>query len=239
MCCTHANGFTLAARTRCVATARTSWARASSRSIRPSSSRTRAARHPTIADGTCDPNGHTDSSQVTGNDFAALPTGGTSLSRERRVSLSIPDEEPAGPRVRRRGVRGGGSSAFTNGKAARHAGFRRPLSSPVGPIRVDLGIRPSITDHLTVITESVGSDGAHRLVELDTKRDYNPVEEGSGISKLLEPPRAPSLDRAGLLMWKILKIAGITIAVVALLIIGAILGLTNTDFGRERVRRSR
>ena len=38
-------------------------------------------------------------------------------------------------------------------------------------------------------------------------------------------------------MWKILKIAGITIAVIALLIIGAILGLTNTDFGRERVRR--
>ena len=38
-------------------------------------------------------------------------------------------------------------------------------------------------------------------------------------------------------MWKILKIAGITIAVIALLVIGAILGLTNTDFGRERVRR--
>ena len=38
-------------------------------------------------------------------------------------------------------------------------------------------------------------------------------------------------------MWKILKIAGITVAVLALLIIGAVLGLTNTDFGRERVRR--
>ncbi|HMA03727.1 MAG TPA: hypothetical protein VKP02_15275, partial [Gemmatimonadaceae bacterium] len=38
-------------------------------------------------------------------------------------------------------------------------------------------------------------------------------------------------------MWKIIKIAGITIAVLALLIIGAVLGLTNTDFGRERVRR--
>ncbi|MDB4910005.1 MAG: hypothetical protein JWO39_828, partial [Gemmatimonadetes bacterium] len=38
-------------------------------------------------------------------------------------------------------------------------------------------------------------------------------------------------------MWKILKIAGITIAAIALLIIGAILGLTNTDLGRERVRR--
>ncbi|MDQ2765727.1 MAG: hypothetical protein M3Y30_01105, partial [Gemmatimonadota bacterium] len=38
-------------------------------------------------------------------------------------------------------------------------------------------------------------------------------------------------------MWKILKIAGIAIAVVALLVVGAVLGLTNTDFGRERVRR--
>lgn len=38
-------------------------------------------------------------------------------------------------------------------------------------------------------------------------------------------------------MWKIVKIAGITIAAIALLIIGAILGLTNTDLGRERVRR--
>ena len=42
-----------------------------------------------------------------------------------------------------------------------------------------------ITDHLSVITEEVASDGSHRLVELQQKRDYNPVEEGSGISKLL------------------------------------------------------
>ncbi|HEY8794295.1 MAG TPA: translocation/assembly module TamB domain-containing protein [Gemmatimonadaceae bacterium] len=38
-------------------------------------------------------------------------------------------------------------------------------------------------------------------------------------------------------MWKILKIGGITIAAVALLATGAIMGLTNTDIGRERVRR--
>ncbi len=38
-------------------------------------------------------------------------------------------------------------------------------------------------------------------------------------------------------MWKILKIAGITIAAIALLVVLAILGLTNTDIGRERVRR--
>ena len=38
-------------------------------------------------------------------------------------------------------------------------------------------------------------------------------------------------------MWKLLKIAGITIAAIALVIVLAILGLTNTDIGRERVRR--
>jgi len=38
-------------------------------------------------------------------------------------------------------------------------------------------------------------------------------------------------------MWKILKIGGITIAAIVLLLSAAILGLTNTDIGRERVRR--
>ncbi|MDQ2930108.1 MAG: translocation/assembly module TamB [Gemmatimonadota bacterium] len=38
-------------------------------------------------------------------------------------------------------------------------------------------------------------------------------------------------------MWKILKIGGIAIAAIALLVVLAVLGLTNTDIGRERVRR--
>jgi translocation and assembly module TamB len=38
-------------------------------------------------------------------------------------------------------------------------------------------------------------------------------------------------------MRKILKIGGITIAAIALLVVLAILGITNTDLGRERVRR--
>ena len=37
-------------------------------------------------------------------------------------------------------------------------------------------------------------------------------------------------------MWKILKIGGITIAAVVLIAAAAIMGLTNTDIGRERVR---
>ena len=38
-------------------------------------------------------------------------------------------------------------------------------------------------------------------------------------------------------MWRLLRIAVITVAVLVLLVVGAVLGLTNTDFGRERVRR--
>jgi outer membrane protein assembly complex protein YaeT len=139
-----------------------------------------------IASGTCDPNGHTDTSHVAGNDFTALPTGGTSLiegSIEYRFPFLMKSLQ--GAVFVDAGFVGAGTSAFTNGKAAVTPGFGVRYLSPVGPIRVDLGIRPSITDHLTVITETVGSDGTHRLVELQSKRDYNPVEEGSGISKLL------------------------------------------------------
>jgi outer membrane protein assembly complex protein YaeT len=140
----------------------------------------------TIASGTCDPNGHTDSSHVVGNDFTALPTGGTSLiegSIEYRFPFLMKNLQ--GAVFVDAGYVGAGTTAFTNGKAAVTPGFGVRYLSPVGPIRVDLGIRPSITDHLTVITEEVASDGTHRLVELQQPRDYNPVEEGSGISKLL------------------------------------------------------
>jgi outer membrane protein insertion porin family len=139
-----------------------------------------------IANGTCDPNGHTDSSHVSGNDFTALPTGGTSLiegSIEYRFPFLMRNLQAAV--FVDAGYVGSGPSALTNGKAAVTPGFGVRYLSPVGPIRVDLGIRPSITDHLTVITEEVESDGSHRLVQLQTQRDYNPVEEGSGISKLL------------------------------------------------------
>jgi outer membrane protein assembly complex protein YaeT len=138
-----------------------------------------------IASGACDPNGH-DSLHVSGNDFTALPTGGTSLiegSVEYRFPFLLKNLQ--GAVFVDAGYVGAGTSAFTSGKAAVTPGFGVRYLSPVGPIRVDLGIRPSITDHLTVITETVASDGTHHLVELQTKRDYNPVEEGSGISKLL------------------------------------------------------
>jgi outer membrane protein assembly factor BamA len=150
----------------------------------------------TISNGTCDPNMYkvnrndaglvTDSTHVSASDFTALPTGGTSLiegSIEYRFPFLMKNLQ--GAVFVDAGYVGAGPSTVTKGKAAVTPGFGVRYLSPVGPIRIDLGIRPSVTDHLTVITEEVAPDGSHRLVELKTPRDYNPVEDGSGISRLL------------------------------------------------------
>jgi outer membrane translocation and assembly module TamA len=148
-----------------------------------------------IASGICDPNaprittrtnGTKDTTQVTSSDFNSLPTGGTSLlegSIEYRFPFAMKNLQAAV--FVDAGYVGSGSSAVTKGKAAVTPGFGVRYLSPVGPIRVDLGFRPSVTDRLTVISEVVDPDGTHRLVQLDKQRDYNPVEDGSGISKVL------------------------------------------------------
>ena len=149
----------------------------------------------TILNGLCDPNaprittngdGVVDTAAVTSNDFNALPTGGTSLlegSIEYRFPFLMKHLQAAV--FVDAGYVGSGSSGLTKGKAAVTPGFGVRYLSPVGPIRVDLGFRPSVTDRLSVITEVVDPDGTHRLVQLSEQRDYNPVEGGSGISKVL------------------------------------------------------
>jgi outer membrane protein assembly factor BamA len=148
-----------------------------------------------ISTGNCDPSaprvtthtdGTVDTAQVTSSDFTALPTGGTSLlegSIEYRFPFVMKNLQAA--IFLDAGYVGAGGSDVTRGKAAVTPGFGVRYLSPVGPIRVDLGFRPSVTDKLTVITEVVDPDGTRRLVQLNTKRDYNPVEDGSGISKVL------------------------------------------------------
>ena len=134
----------------------------------------------TIANGACDPGA------VNVNDFTALPTGGTSLiegSVEYRFPFLMKNLQ--GAVFVDAGFVGTGSSIIANGKGALTPGFGVRYLSPVGPIRVDLGIRPSLTDSLTVITEVLGADGSHSLVQLKTPRNYNPVEGGSGIKKVL------------------------------------------------------
>ncbi|MEO8881703.1 MAG: BamA/TamA family outer membrane protein [Gemmatimonadaceae bacterium] len=143
-----------------------------------------------IADGSCNPNttnGVGDTLVVpSASDFTSLPTGGTSLlegSIEYRFPFLMKNLQ--GAVFVDAGYVGAGSSTVTQGKAAVTPGFGVRYMSPVGPIRVDLGFRPSLTDELTVITEITQSDGTHKLVELSTPRNYNPLEGGSGLSKIL------------------------------------------------------
>ncbi|MBC8086958.1 MAG: BamA/TamA family outer membrane protein [Phycisphaerae bacterium] len=64
-------------------------------------------------------------------------------------------------------VLGNGSvTTITRGKAAITPGFGVRYKSPVGPIRVDLGIRPSLKAAVPVITEVRDGAGVLRLVDL-------------------------------------------------------------------------
>jgi hypothetical protein len=62
-------------------------------------------------------------------------------------------------------------------KAAVTPGFGVRYLSPVGPIRVDFGINPGLSETLPVVTEDV-VNGQTRLVTLDQKRVYHPVRGG-------------------------------------------------------------
>jgi hypothetical protein len=74
----------------------------------------------------------------------------------------------------------------TKGTGALTPGFGVRYASPVGPIRVDLGIRPALVENLRVITDAPQANGTARLVELDSLKTYNPLEgSGSGFHRLL------------------------------------------------------
>jgi hypothetical protein len=45
----------------------------------------------------------------------------------------------------------------------------------VGPVRVDLGVRPRLVQELPVVTEFVTEEGERELVRLQTLRTYDPL----------------------------------------------------------------
>ena len=69
---------------------------------------------------------------------------------------------------------------FGSGTVAVTPGLGVRFTSPVGPIRLDLGIKPSLTERLPVITEYEISEDERQLVRLDSRRRYNPAEAAGG-----------------------------------------------------------
>lgn len=130
----------------------------------------------------CDPN----SAKLSNNDFIAQPLGGTSLlegSVEYRMPL------PLGQTLRHfvgavfiDGAVVGNAPVeglqtvknFIRGENAITPGFGIRYESPVGPVRVDIGINPNRTENLGVVTAVRDSTGQRRIVPLAISRSYTP-----------------------------------------------------------------
>jgi len=118
-------------------------------------------------------------------DFTPRPLGGRALL-EGSVELRFPiwrnlhgaafvDGALLGQGSLESAVRGAG--AVTPGVGVRYY-------SAVGPIRVDLGLNPTLPEALPVITQVQGPDGL-RILQLRDKWTYNPTRGASGLTGVL------------------------------------------------------
>jgi outer membrane protein assembly factor BamA len=126
---------------------------------------------------------------LVGNDkFTPRPLGGTSIlegSVEYRFPLPFLsnlggavfiDGAAVGERVL--DPLGGGVKTLANlvrGAAAITPGFGLRYYSPVGPIRVDVGLNPSRAEDLAVVTEII-RNGRREIITLETPRHYAPTQ---------------------------------------------------------------
>lgn len=134
-----------------------------------------------VADGTCNPN------VAPSTQFLPRPLGGLQLleaSVEYRVPLSptllgavfVDAGTVADPHLH---------LASPNRVSAITPGFGVRYRSPIGPVRIDLGVRPLLVEDLTVFTQAPDSTGALRIVQLDTPKRFDPLEGHAGLGRLL------------------------------------------------------
>jgi outer membrane protein assembly factor BamA len=99
--------------------------------------------------------------------FTPRPLGGTALV-EANLEARFPVwRELYGAVFVDMGMLGEGSLRdVSSGTRAVTPGFGVRYRSPVGPVRVDLGIRPTLQETLPVITQTTGADGGNLLLDL-------------------------------------------------------------------------
>ncbi|CAN5822386.1 N/A [soil metagenome] len=123
---------------------------------------------------------------ISAKEFRPRPVGGTTLL-EASLEYRFPLFGQIGGAVfvdaGSVGAQGGELPATTRSSAVT-PGFGIRYASPVGPIRVDLGIRPTLTEELTVITEVTGDDGTRLIVDLG-RTTFDPLQESSGFRRVL------------------------------------------------------
>jgi outer membrane protein insertion porin family len=132
-----------------------------------------------LQDGSCDPN-------IAGLDaqsFQPQPLGGTTVAE-----FSVEYRFPLWP------VQGISGALFVDGAVigtnqltdllgatgSITPGFGLRMDTPVGPVRLDLGIRPTLVEDLPVVTQVSTANGAE-LVTLNAKRRYDPLDTRGGF----------------------------------------------------------
>lgn len=123
---------------------------------------------------------------VPSEEFQPRPTGGTSII-EGSIEWRLPvwralsaaffvDGAVLGER---------GFGVAEEVTAAVTPGFGVRYASPVGPIRVDLGIRPGLRELLPVVTQVPDGEGMLQLVQLDDPKLWDPLEGVTGARRVL------------------------------------------------------
>jgi outer membrane protein assembly factor BamA len=138
-----------------------------------------------LADGSCDPN----QVGVRTRDFQPRPLGGTSLAEasiEYRFPLAWVEGLSGAVFVDGAVVGTRRYADILGSTAAVTPGFGIRFATPVGPVRLDLGIRPRVVEDLPVITQVSDSSGNFRLVTLQTRRRYDQSDAtGGALRKVL------------------------------------------------------
>jgi outer membrane protein assembly factor BamA len=129
----------------------------------------------TIADGSCNPGG------VPSSEFFTRPTGGSSVV-EGSVELRVPVVRQLGAVLFLDGayVGTGGLASPARGKGAVTPGGGFRYRSPLGVLRLDIGLRPVGAESLPVVVAVADPSGAQRIVTLAQEKSYSPIDPSTG-----------------------------------------------------------
>jgi outer membrane protein assembly factor BamA len=133
-----------------------------------------------LADRSCDPN----LAGVEARDFQPQPLGGNTLAEgnvEYRFPLWPTQGISAAVFVDAAIISTRQLTDLLGATTAITPGFGLRMDTPVGPVRLDLGIRPTLVENLPVVTQVTNADGTAQLVTLTTARRYDPLDTSGGF----------------------------------------------------------
>jgi outer membrane protein insertion porin family/translocation and assembly module TamA len=129
-----------------------------------------------IANGSCDP------SAVPNDQLFSRPVGGSSVI-EGSAELRLPVLKALGTVLFLDGAYVGtaGIASLAHGKGAITPGGGFRYRSPLGVLRLDIGIRPVGAEMLPVVVAVADAQGGDRIVRLAREKSYSPVDPSPGF----------------------------------------------------------